>query len=89
MDREKAIEMLPEAYRRALELREQGEDDEEVARHLSIATEAIPALFRIARAKLTELLADDVSASGAGEERGRPPRPPRRPEPGRRRRRSR
>jgi DNA-directed RNA polymerase specialized sigma24 family protein len=59
MDRDRAIELLPEAYRRALHLQEQGAGDEEVAQHLGIPLEAVSSLFQIAQAKLDELLAGD------------------------------
>jgi len=55
MDRASALRQLPAVYARALRLRDLGVDDDGVAKFLDIPPEAIPALFRIAEAKLMEL----------------------------------
>jgi hypothetical protein len=55
MDRASALRQLPTVYARALRLRDLGVDDDRVAESLDIPAESIPALFRIAEAKLLEL----------------------------------
>ena len=55
MDRATALRQLPAVYARALRLRDLGVDDDRVAEFLDIPAESIPALFRIAEAKLMEL----------------------------------
>jgi hypothetical protein len=55
MDRASALGQLPAVYARALRLRDQGVDDDGVAQFLDIPAESIPALFRIAEAKLMEI----------------------------------
>jgi hypothetical protein len=55
MDRASALRQLPTVYARALRLRDLGVDDDGVAEFLDIPAESIPALFRIAEAKLLEL----------------------------------
>jgi hypothetical protein len=55
MDRASALRQLPAVYARALRLRDLGVDDDGVATFLDIPAESIPALFRIAEAKLLEL----------------------------------
>jgi hypothetical protein len=55
MDRASALRQLPAVYARALCLRDLGVDDDGVAKFLDIPAESIPALFRIAEAKLMEL----------------------------------
>ena len=55
MDRASALRQLPAVYARALRLRDLGVDDDGVAKFLDIPAESIPALFRIAEAKLMEI----------------------------------
>ena len=55
MDRASALRQLPAVYARALRLRDLGVDDNRVAQFLNIPAESIPALFRIAEAKLLEI----------------------------------
>jgi DNA-directed RNA polymerase specialized sigma24 family protein len=58
MDRAEAVRLLPEAYARALTLRDQGQDDTRIAAALGIVPEAIGPLLRLAEAKLQRLLDD-------------------------------
>ena len=51
-----AITHLPANYATALVLHEQGRDDE-IPERLGIASESVPALLRLAEAKLARLLA--------------------------------
>ena len=55
MDRASSLRQLPAVYARALRLRDLGVDDDGVAKFLDIPAESIPALFRIAEAKLMEI----------------------------------
>jgi RimJ/RimL family protein N-acetyltransferase len=55
MDRASALSQLPAVYARALLMRDEGMDDDRVAHSLDIPAESIPALFRIAEAKLLEI----------------------------------
>jgi hypothetical protein len=77
MDRASALRQLPAAYARALRLRDLGVDDDGVAKFLDIPAESIPALFRIAEAKLMELsepvskgIGLDGYGGGAGSREG-------------------
>jgi hypothetical protein len=70
MDRASALRQLPVVYARALRLRDQGVDDDGVARFLDIPAESIPALFRIAEAKLMEV-SEPLRKDGDFEGRGR------------------
>jgi DNA-directed RNA polymerase specialized sigma24 family protein len=56
MDRAQALELLPESYARALILRGHGSNAADIATELGIVVEAVPALLRIADAKLARLL---------------------------------
>lgn len=58
MDRAEAVRLLPEAYARALTLRDQGCDHAGIAAALGVVPEAIGPLLRLADAKL-QLLLDD------------------------------
>ncbi len=82
MDRASALSQLPAVYARALRLRDLGVDDDGVARFLDIPAESIPALFRIAEAKLMEIseplrkgagVEDDGNSPGPREGEGRGP----------------
>ena len=64
MDRASALRQLPAAYARALRLRDLGVDDDRVAQFLDIPAESIPALFRIAEAKLMEISEPVSQATG-------------------------
>ena len=66
MDRASALRQLPAAYARALRLRDLGVDDDGIAQFLDIPAESIPALFRIAEAKLMEI--SEALSQGAGLE---------------------
>lgn len=66
MNRERAIEQLPETHAAALRLRGRGFDDEAIAAALSLPPEGVPELLRIADQKLAALVA--VGSAG-------PPRP--------------
>lgn len=52
MERERAIETLPEPYAEALRLHEQ-RDDDEIPKRLGIEPEAVGPLLRLAEAKLS------------------------------------
>jgi DNA-directed RNA polymerase specialized sigma24 family protein len=58
VEREQAIEQLPEVHAEALRLRSRGLDDEALARALSLPAEAVPVLLRLAEEKLTAALLD-------------------------------
>ena len=64
MDRERAIEQLPETYSAALRLRGRGFDDDAIAAALSLTPEAVPPLLLIADAKLALLVAQDSDEKG-------------------------
>jgi DNA-directed RNA polymerase specialized sigma24 family protein len=79
MDRAEALKLLPEAYARALTLRERGAGPVDIAGDLDIVVEAVPSLLRLAEAKLARLLAECAVQDGAGG-RGAP-NPPAGPPP--------
>jgi hypothetical protein len=56
MDRANAMRFLPEAYARALILRDRGCDHARIAAALGIVPEAIGPLLRLAEAKLQQLI---------------------------------
>ncbi len=58
MNRERAIDQLPETHAAAIMLRGRGFDDDAIAAALSLPPEAVPELLRIADAKLAALGAD-------------------------------
>ena len=62
MNREQAIEKLPETHAAALRLRGRGFDDDAIAAVLSLRPEAVPELLRIADQKRATL----VEAKGEG-----------------------
>jgi hypothetical protein len=64
MDRAEASQMLPEAYARALILRERGASPDDIAGDLDIVVEAVPSLLRLADAKLARLLAERPRQDG-------------------------
>ncbi len=55
-DRAKAMAALPEAYARALELRELGKSAADIAADLDVPVSAVPTMFRLADAKLRTIL---------------------------------
>lgn len=63
MDRDQAIDMLPEDYALAIRLHE-AEREGDIPERLEIPPEAVGSLLRLARAKLTSLL--DPTHSDAG-----------------------
>jgi hypothetical protein len=66
MDRAEALPLLPEAYARALILRERGASLADIAGDLDIVVEAVPSLLRLADAKLARLLAERPGQDGSG-----------------------
>ena len=66
MDREAALDRLPQAYAIALRLHAENRDDV-IAECLGIAPEGIAPLLRLAEAKLARLLADVGPRSGSEE----------------------
>jgi DNA-directed RNA polymerase specialized sigma24 family protein len=59
MDRASALNELPEAHAVALRLRDAGHDDQAIATALGIELESVEPLLRLARAKLSDLMAQD------------------------------
>jgi len=57
MDREQALEQLPETHAAALRLRSRGFDDDAIARALGFKPDAVAPLLQVADAKLAALLA--------------------------------
>jgi DNA-directed RNA polymerase specialized sigma24 family protein len=55
VDREQAIEQLPETHAAAIRLRARGYDDDAIATALALSREAIPPLLRLADDKLAAL----------------------------------
>ena len=64
MNREQAIEQLPETHASAVRLRGRGFDDDAIATALSLSPEAVPELLRIADQKLATLVDRSTSATG-------------------------
>lgn len=56
VDRCEAMSLLPEAYRQALLLRDRGMPYKAIAAALTIEPEGVPALLKLAEAKLANLL---------------------------------
>jgi DNA-directed RNA polymerase specialized sigma24 family protein len=54
---DEALALLPPAYARALQLQDQGYDEQQIAAQLAIDAAAVGSLLRLASAKLTRLLA--------------------------------
>ena len=59
MDRQSAIERLPQTHASALVLRDRGFDDAAIAAALSLELEAVPGLLRVAEEKLAALTHHD------------------------------
>ena len=57
MNRERAIEQLPETHAAAVRLRGRGFDDDQIAAALLLPPEAVPELLRTADEKLAALAA--------------------------------
>ncbi len=57
MDRNQAIDQLPETYAKALRLHDQGHNNQAIGARLDVPPEAVPRILRIASAKLRNLLA--------------------------------
>jgi hypothetical protein len=58
VDREQALDQLPETHATALRLRSRGFDDDAIAATLAVAPEAVPQLLQVADAKLAALLSE-------------------------------
>ena len=58
MDREQALEQLPETHAAALRLHSRGLDDDAIAATLTLEPEAVALLLQVADAKLAALLAE-------------------------------
>ena len=61
MERDAAMAALPDVYRAALELREEGMDVDEMAVRLDVDSTAIPALLTIGEEKLARLLVSPIT----------------------------
>jgi DNA-directed RNA polymerase specialized sigma24 family protein len=59
MDRDAALQELPQSYAVALRLRDRGIPEPEIAEIVGISPEGLPAHLRLAEAKLARLLAAD------------------------------
>jgi DNA-directed RNA polymerase specialized sigma24 family protein len=70
MDREQAIEELPEAHAAALSLRARGFDDHAIAEALGLQTEAVPTLLQIADSKLAALIAEAPQSTAPAASHG-------------------
>jgi hypothetical protein len=58
VDREQALEQLPETHAAALRLRSRGLDDDAIAAALTLEPDAVALLLQVADAKLDALLAE-------------------------------
>jgi hypothetical protein len=65
MDRDKALEHLPETHATALRLRSRGFDERAIADALAIEPEAVALLLQVADAKLDALLVEPRANSRA------------------------
>jgi DNA-directed RNA polymerase specialized sigma24 family protein len=65
MDRTEAIELLPPAYAVALRLADAGASDDLIAAGAGVDPTSVPALIRLARAKLAEAMTGSSSADHA------------------------
>ena len=68
MDRQNAMDRLPEAYARALRMRERGLGHQEIADSLQAPIEAIGTILAIAEAKLSALLSEPPRDTRASAE---------------------
>jgi hypothetical protein len=71
VDRQSAIERLPQTYASALALRDRGFDDAAIATTLSLELEAVPALLRVAEEKLAALTDENEPERGRGGQTSR------------------
>jgi DNA-directed RNA polymerase specialized sigma24 family protein len=60
MEKEGAIELLPEPYAKALTLKGEGLNEEEIAKELGIETESVDPFLKLAEAKLANLLSEQT-----------------------------
>ena len=67
MDRQNAMDRLPEAHARALRMRDSGLSHQEIAHSLQAPIEAIGTILAIAEAKLSALLKEPAADTGASE----------------------
>ena len=67
MDRQDAMDRLPEAHARALRMRNSGLSHQEIAHSLQAPIEAIGTILAIAEAKLSALLKEPAADTGASE----------------------
>jgi DNA-directed RNA polymerase specialized sigma24 family protein len=58
VDRDSALQLLPDTYAAALRLRDAGLEPAEIGRQLGIAPEAVASALVLAEAKLQRLLAE-------------------------------
>ncbi|GAF48110.1 hypothetical protein RW1_049_00190 [Rhodococcus wratislaviensis NBRC 100605] len=61
VQRESAIERLPDAYAVALRMRDAGLSDDAIAERVGVEPEAVGPMLRVARAKLASTGYDDTS----------------------------
>ena len=76
MHRDQALRRLPEGHATAIRLRDEGLDDEAIARRLGIPVEGVPPVLRMADAKLAALFASaplDQASSHVGTGKEEPP----------------
>jgi DNA-directed RNA polymerase specialized sigma24 family protein len=67
MDRNAAIDGLPDAYAAALRLHDQGHDETAIAACLGVAPAAVGPLLRMAAAKLQSILAAEPATLPGGD----------------------
>jgi DNA-directed RNA polymerase specialized sigma24 family protein len=64
VDRDAALELLPEVYARALRLRDDGDESAEIARQLGVAPQAAASTLELAEAKLRRLMQSQADGPG-------------------------
>lgn len=67
MEREQAIERLPETHAAALRLRAQGHDDDAIAAALRVPPDAVPLLLQVADEKVAALVDSAQQLDEKGE----------------------
>jgi hypothetical protein len=67
VDREDALEQLPETHAAALRLRSRGFDDDAIAAALGLEPDSVGPLLEVADAKLAALLSEGQSQTKRGE----------------------
>jgi hypothetical protein len=65
MTQDEALDLLPPAYARALQLQSQGRNEQWIARELGVEAAAVGPLLRLAEAKLTRLVSTTRGAESA------------------------